>query len=65
MLVVLIKATINEFSFWNISLLGILVIFVFGSFMTGNSLNFLATTVPFSFVACVGKKIFVAGDRHS
>lgn len=65
MLVVLIKMNICEFSFWNISLLGILVIFVFGSFMTGNSLNFLATTVPFSFVACVGKKIFVAGNRHS
>lgn len=65
MLVVLIKMNICEFSFWNISLLGILVIFVFGSFMTGNSLNFLATTVPFSYVVCAGKKIFVAGNRHS
>lgn len=39
--------------FWDMMIFGCALLFLVGSYMTGNSINFLATIVPFAFVVCV------------
>lgn len=47
----IIKALIKDISFINLTIAFGFVLFVLASFMTGNSLNFLATIIPLAFYA--------------
>lgn len=45
-----VKRTLRDFSLWNMVVISCLGLFLLGSFMTGNSLNFLATNIPIAFI---------------